>query len=438
MGKSTFGNYLFDPDEEHMFEKKSQTFVTATDNKPMTQEVKVVRQKVQVEGVGKVELKLIDTPGLNESAERDLSHMMQIIETINECEEITACIFVVKFNAKIDAQYRATIEYYSKLLPGLFDNNVIIVMTDFATDERSEKQRERQRINVEEVKRNTILEIGKCSNNQISYSPQLFTIDCLPMTSAEKETSQTVRNAILSYIFQLPPTKVSNLMVAKTDCIKQKDAKKYQRLQGEIIGYQARLKEAHRNSEKVLDDTRQKEMEITETESKINNLETNLRSKDTADEVVAAKWSVAKKWKMFERQNKEFNVESPYRIKNYSTWTDGNCKLKDLNQTTYAVSGKCEGSNLRGLYASITTYTEKRIKYADEIEDLKKRIIIENTNLTRCRAELEDFQKTHKDNLKEIGLLQDYMAERRADARKCQSEYMTLDEALSRLEELQK
>ena len=116
MGKSTFGNYLLDPEEKHMYDR--QTFAAATNNRPKTQDVKVASKHFPIEGRN-VELKLIDTPGLNESAAKDLSHMIDIIKKLNECEEIRAFILVVKFSAKIDAQYRATMEYYSKLLPGL-------------------------------------------------------------------------------------------------------------------------------------------------------------------------------------------------------------------------------------------------------------------------------------------------------------------------------
>ena len=68
MGKSTFGNFLLNPDEEHMFETK--TFATATDNKPMTQEVKVATKSVHIDGRRRVDLTIIDTLGLNESAAR--------------------------------------------------------------------------------------------------------------------------------------------------------------------------------------------------------------------------------------------------------------------------------------------------------------------------------------------------------------------------------
>uniref|UniRef100_A0A1X7UK14 AIG1-type G domain-containing protein n=1 Tax=Amphimedon queenslandica TaxID=400682 RepID=A0A1X7UK14_AMPQE len=267
MGKSTFGNYLIDPDGTHMLD--NPTFSPAWDNKPMTQEVKIVTKKVQIDDDRNEMLTIIDTPGLDESAAKKLYRAIDIVKKLNECREIRVCILVVKFNAKIDAQYKATLEYYSKLLPGLFDNNVIIVMTDYATDERSEIMRKRQHINVEQVKCNTIEELRKCSNNPVTYSPQLFTIDCLPLEQAEMEISLAVRTAILDYIFQLPPIKVKNQMVAKTDYIKHKDSEKYQKLQGEIEGYSERLKEARKNSKKVLNDIHKKQEEITEIENKI-------------------------------------------------------------------------------------------------------------------------------------------------------------------------
>ncbi|XP_011409214.1 PREDICTED: uncharacterized protein LOC105316105, partial [Amphimedon queenslandica] len=205
MGKSTFGNYLINPDEAHMYD--NQTFPIATDNTPMTQDVKVVDKKVQIEGGRDVFLQIIDTPGLNESAEKDLSHMIDIIKKLNECEEIKACILIVKFNAKIDAQYRATLKYYSRLFPDLFESNVIIVMTEFKTDEDSKALRKRQRIDVEQIKRNTISELCKCSDKKLTYSPQIFMIDCLAIQDAAIKISQNVRRAILDYIFQLQPKK---------------------------------------------------------------------------------------------------------------------------------------------------------------------------------------------------------------------------------------
>ena len=436
MGKSTLGNYLFDPNEKHMLD--NPTFAAATDNKPMTQEVKVVRQKVQVEGSRNVWLDVIDTPGLNESADKDLSHMIDIIKMLNKCGEIRACILVVKFNAKIDAQYRATMEYYSKLLPGLFDKNVIIVMTDYATDERSEQQRKRQRIDVEQVKRNTILELGKCSNNQISYSPQLFTIDCLPLGSDEMKTSLTIRTAIIDFMKTFLPIKVKDQMVAKTDYIKHVDAARYEKLQGEIEGYKKRLKEQYKDSDKALDDTHKKETKITQIESEIKNLETNLRDKNTTEEVVAAQWSINEEWRVLRWFTREFNIESQHEITRHSTWTNEKSEFKEITKTTKSVKGKVTGNFMRGIYASVTAYTEKKIKYADEIADLNTRLRREKEFLVEYKEEREKYQKEHGKKLAEIELLENCIAERNADAEKCLSDLMTVGEAMERLDELKK
>ena len=69
-------------------------------------------------------LTVIDTPGLNEST-----------------------------------QYTATIEYYAKLLPALFEKNVFIVMTNYETGERAELLKKKQGINEEHA--NT----RECSKN---------------------------------------------------------------------------------------------------------------------------------------------------------------------------------------------------------------------------------------------------------------------------------
>ena len=374
--------------------------------------------------------------------------MIEIIKKLNECEEIRACILVVKFNAKIDAQYKATMEYYSRLLPGLFEKNVIIVMTEFKTDDYSETLRKRQRINVEQVKRNTIVALQQCSNNQITYSPQLFTIDCLVVTPPQNQydldfkidahPSLTTRTAILDYIFHLKPIKVKDQMVAKTEYIKQKDAQEYEKLQGEINGYNLRLQEVHTNSKKVLNDTRQKKMEIKKTESEINYLKKKLQDKDKTDDVEAVNWSINEEGRVLRWFTREFDINSPYEISNYTTWTNGKSEFKEITQTSHAVSGRVQGSFMRGIYASVTAYTQKRMKYAEEITELNRRIAREKTNLTRCKAAWEDFRMLHKEKLEEINLLEKYIDEKNTAVKKCQSDLMTLDEAKTRLDEMQK
>ena len=434
MGKSTLGNYLLDPDKKHVFEK--QTFAVATDNKPTTQEVKVEKKLVQIDDGSKLLLHLIDTPGLNESGAKDLSHMINIIEKLNKCGEIRACILVVKFNAKIDAQYKATMRYYSRLLPGLFDKNVLIVMTDYASDERSQELRKMQRIDVNQIKHNTILELGQCSNKELTYAPQLFMIDCQPITSAEMETNNKIRSAILAYIKSLLPIELDDLKVAKTDYIKQKDAEEYKKLMGEIDGYNERLQQVHTNSKEALVKTHAQEMEIIKTDSEIKDLKEKLKIKDTTEDVVAAHWSIDEEWRALRWFTREFNIKSEHKISKHDTWTNGYCEFKDIVEKPDMVSGKVEGKFMRGIYASVTVYTEKRTKYADDIQDLKKRLEREDKCLQGNQTARDLFLEKHQKELAEIELLRNHIAERRDAAEKCNSDYMTLEEAMKRVNEL--
>ena len=426
MGKSTLGNFLLDPDEYHMLD--NQTFAAAIDNRPTTQEVRAETRKVLIEGSRYEILTIIDTPGLNESGEKDSSHMMDIIDMLYRKKEIRACILVIKFNAKIDAQYKATMEYYGKLLPGLFDKNVIIVMTDFATDDHSERMRQRQGIDVGKVKENTIMELRQCSNSQLTYTPQLFTIDCLPRDT-EMETNLTVRTAIIDFIFQsLTPVSVADRLIAKTAYVKQKHAQKLEHLQDEISDYKMRLKQVHQESGKALDETLKRETEINEIQNCIKDLTRKRDDLDKEDDVVAESWSIEERWKFLQRFTREFYVASPYQMTRYTKWTNGKCEFKEIIKTSRSVKGKVEGQFMRGIYASVTVYTEKREKYAREIGELDGKIATEKAHLKVAKAQSDQFKKEQKEHIKQIQELEEYIKEKNREAKKWSNNLMGVEE----------
>lgn len=168
-GKSTLGNFLLNPDEKCQ-RKGHRIFGIGTSNLPHTKRVERGRDQSCNPNV-----LVIDTPGLNEGATKDLEHMTDIVSSLKGLKEITACILVIKFDVKIDVQYKTTIEYYRSLLPKIFEGNILIVMTNFPTDKRSERIREIQGIDVDEVIRNTVAEIT--SGTDLAYTPQTFLID---------------------------------------------------------------------------------------------------------------------------------------------------------------------------------------------------------------------------------------------------------------------
>ena len=289
-GKSALGNFLFDP----RFANK-ECFEVATDNRPKTQTCQAVTGPVKYrQGQGSSDtfdgtsedslgaqsssgtatgfvkdtinkfskltigaknemsgsLTVIDTPGIkNEGRKEDLEHMTGLVTTLKEQEVFKACIFVVKFSAKIDQQYKDTIMFYAKLLPDLFSHNCLIVMTEYATDKRSEKLRRRKGGHYDTIVRNVKEEIIKSSG--ICFTPIIFAIDSIPYEEDEVEQSKRVRDVIISYIFSLREVRITRFLVPKTRILQDEDRKVISSLNGEIQGYKERLQQMNASAKKT-------------------------------------------------------------------------------------------------------------------------------------------------------------------------------------------
>jgi len=196
-GKSCLGNFLLNPLGEIKY------FETATDNVPCTQETRVVTEMVSSSRFsGHKALTVIDTPGLNESHRKDLEHTIGLVETLECINHINACLLVVRFDGKIDTQYKNTLEYYAKLFPALFDRNLAVVLTGFEMWVGAERRRRKEGIDVNAIDSNTLTELAKISGS--SVRPELFKIDSLP-DEEDLGASLCVRDEVLEYIFSRQP-----------------------------------------------------------------------------------------------------------------------------------------------------------------------------------------------------------------------------------------
>ena len=123
----------------------------------------------------------------------------------------------MKYSATIDKQYKDTIKYYSTLLPDLFEQNCLIVLTHYS-------KREKKKDHYDTIVRNVKAEKKKTSG--ICFDPILFAIDSDPDEDEEVEQSRKVRDAILSYILSLTEVHVTDFLIAKTEELQSEDGKK--------------------------------------------------------------------------------------------------------------------------------------------------------------------------------------------------------------------
>lgn len=97
-GKSTLGNFLLYPSEQHMV--RGRPFATARSNMPVTNIVSQCEAEVQYGHNKTLHTTIIDTPGLNEGSEQDLRHMIDIVSRLQSVNSVLACILVIKFNSR--------------------------------------------------------------------------------------------------------------------------------------------------------------------------------------------------------------------------------------------------------------------------------------------------------------------------------------------------
>ena len=433
-GKSTLGNFLLDPTRSHLC-SDDKIFSMAKGNLPETKKVKTATKIVKFSECDELKLTVIDTPGLNENPERDLEHMIQIVEELRNTQVcIKACVLVVKFNSKIDTQYIETVHYYSKLLPSLFEKNVVVVMTDYATDDRSIELRKIQEIDVEREIFNTqkaIVERGG-----LTYDPTVFLIDSLPIGKGEQSMSMNTRDAFLQYIAQLDPYPEALLLVAKTRDMKAKDTEKVSLYQGEITGYNDRLKEANEGAKECLNLWEETEKLRMESEKKSNVLSSRVALVNRDDLVVAESWNLEEKWKFLQTLEREYNLTSRWKVRSVKQWTNGKCTWHHEEQTDYHIKGRIKGKFMRGLYASLTLETTMKDKYEDDIRQCQDDLTAAKNASDSLTNELSRIEAKYETYFEDLKLLQRFIADRKVNIDELSCEYITLEEAKQRLHDL--
>ena len=98
--------------------------------------------------------------------------------------------------------------------------------------------------------------------------------------------------------------------------------------------------------------------------------------------------------------------------------------------------GKVEGQWFRGLYASLTLLSQKRIVFKNEIEKLKAELTSLQSKLKEETRSLAEHEAQHTIHRKEIDLLNHFIQARSTRKEQLMADPITIDEAHKRLEEL--
>lgn len=428
-GKSTLGNFMVNPEKDHIF-GDLQTFKTAHTNKPETQVVQSA--KVEIKASQK-SLSVIDTPGIFEDEERDIEHMIHVIRALHTVGSIRAIILVVKFSSKIDIPYKASIKYYSKLLPGLLETNLLVVMTDYACDERSKNLRLLQGIDEKQIKENILTEVVKVCG--VSKPPLLFTIDCLPMSEQEFTINLRCRNDILNHCLEFKLTSTRDLKVAKTDPIMAADRITAATLEGEVTAHDERLEHALADAYSAHTQVEQYAQRLEQLQADAKDVHAEVRVLDTKELVEGDEWSVRKHWKWFRVQSQIAQLTSKWPIRKVNTTTNGNCRWVSRNTVSEtSFEGRVKGKRNRSLNARVVLEVYKCDKFGDDITALRESIASKEELLGEVEKQHDKSKEKHEHITMNIGTLRENIEGKKVEVSKLLSEYLTMEECLERFQ----
>ena len=435
-GKSSLGNFLCDPRFMN-----TTYFKVGTSNRPETvncQSVDVpvtyhlTSQGVKKENKVKCTLTLIDTPCINDGMKNDLERMIHLVGTLESKKSFKACILVVRFEAKIDQQYRDTIKYYATLLPSLFSQNCLIVMTNYRTDTVSKKVRKEVGRDYDDIVRNTKEEIEKLTN---TYMRKPFVIDSVPCET--EEHNKAIRDEILSCIFSLKDVGMTEFRVPKTRIMLSEDREEIKGYEVEIKGYSEMLERVDQVAKESLDKLKHKEKSIIDIKDEIKKEEDELKEIDIDSlsiinaHPLSSPWPIDLPWKLFKQNKAEFDLTSEFDIDEIEKSTNGRWKM--FIQEGKRVHGVVKRNRMRSLTAKITLKTKTRNKHAERIQELKKDIVELKCELQHAEVAKEECSEKCEEKEKEKSDLEKRIYELRQRKENLSSDTMTLEQAREKM-----
>ena len=166
-GKSSLGNYLHDLGQNKRVFEPAEDGCKASKTQHTSHSVICIKNSYSCNGT---QFAFIDTPGLNESTDKDITHMQELLSEVQALKYVNVLVLVIPYNFKLDIQLVQTMKFYRELFMPLFvAGNVCIVLTHMSEDDLDREQADSET----NVKQNHL----KCCNEalglQISYSISL-------------------------------------------------------------------------------------------------------------------------------------------------------------------------------------------------------------------------------------------------------------------------
>ena len=180
-------------------------------------------------------------------------------------------------------------------------------------------------------------------------------------------------------------------------------------------------------------------LDLSSCEEEIAEKVNELSLFDSSKEVIVDQWFYEStvNWG-FGKPKESFHLQSKWDIARVSREKSGSCMWKDVTETLHDVKGAIRktGMGKTTMGASITIYTEKRRKYEKNVTDLKAKIKILESKKKSTEKKRDEANENANIDKKELAELESCINMKTEERIVLLKEYLTIEEATKRLEEL--
>lgn len=358
-----------------------------------------------------VQLKVIDTPGLDDSDGDDNKNIEEVLRYLNEMSKIpdsyiSSIIFITVHGAPFSNSFQKIYRYYEQCMPNLF-GSLAIVSTRFSVMNWSQKYKKYgtpgiPRPESESAKAQMMQERRTDFAKTFNRDPMHFFIDNKPNEERllEELLTRNTISDIINFVASQSPMEIEQMMLVKFDHNVAIDAKLSTILstartiwaeeEDRLLATATESTEEMSKCDKGIQIC-EDEIETWKKELRLRNNETRfaLNSYSTQDFLSAPKlgwkWITRSKIKnslsIREPKYAEFFVEAADRTSTRSRWT-----LNSFNADRTEWTGYYEADP--GVVPNLTaqSYTTNRLYYAKQIEML-------NASIRTAKGRIEDLQQ---------------------------------------------
>lgn len=367
----------------------------------------------------RLHIRLIDTPGLDDSRGRDkdmqnIWTVLKFLTTISESENpwdkyISTILFVCNANKAFSSDFQEIFKYYKQCMPNLF-GSLAVINTHFTVSKWREKYTRwipKQLSKGRNTAKDDVIQARRASFlDTLGINPQHFFIDSQPRVRLpfEEAVSRNDLNQIITFLSFKDPMPITHMRLVKRD--------PWMAVDSQLVSYLNTIKnewqrEYKSRSDAASDNVRLRDIsrtrvnnwqtELKECEEKLEIYDSettyNLVSYNTKDQIDTSTRFL--KYATFQRIKGTFRItepETPFFVKtqprsdaDIAYWTGHTETSTTWTGTFEAKWGKVPNLNAQ-------SWTKNMYHYKDKIAELRKRKRDFEINLTEERGVLRRLE----------------------------------------------